>query len=71
MSDFDKRFRLHQRVFWIFFSVVSVLILCLFLAVGFASVKAVGAVNEADWSGGLKPVIEKIWCGKPGCLGAG
>lgn len=71
MSDFDKSFRRSRRIFWIFFSVVSAMILCYFLAIGFVAVKAVSAANSADWSGGLKPVIEKLWCGKPGCLGAG
>ena len=70
MTGFDKNFRRTNRVFWILFSVVSAMILCSFLAFGFVAFKAVGAANSADWSGGLKPVIEKMWCGKPGCLGA-
>jgi hypothetical protein len=31
--------------------------------------KAVTVAGEQDWSGGIKPVIERLWCGKPGCFG--
>lgn len=25
-------------------------------------------LSELDFSGGVKPVVEQVWCGKPDCL---
>jgi hypothetical protein len=56
------------RVVPIFIGVVFVLLACWFVAVGVLAYKAATVVGSQDWSGGAKPVIEQIWCGKPGCL---
>jgi hypothetical protein len=52
----------------IFIGAVFLLIVCYFVALGVLAYKAVTVAGEQDWSGGVKPVIEQIWCGKPGCL---
>ena len=68
-TDFDKRFnRMSRFVTW-FISSIFVLILCLLIGVGVLTYKAVTVAGEQDWSAGIKPVIERLWCGKPGCLG--
>jgi hypothetical protein len=43
-----------------------VAILCFWFVVAYLSASF---AEGQDWSGGIRPVIEKIWCGKPGCLG--
>ena len=57
------------RVVPIVIGFVFVLLLCYYAAVGFVAYKAVKVAGEQDWSGGVKPVIERVWCGEPGCLG--
>lgn len=69
MRDFDKRFNRMRRFVSFFIGFVFLLIVCYFIAMGVIAYKAVDAVQSEDWSGGIKPVIEKLWCGKPGCLG--
>lgn len=69
MRDFDKRFNRMQRFVSFFIGFVFLLIVCYFIVIGVIAYKAAGAVQDEDWSGGIKPVIEKLWCGKPGCLG--
>jgi len=67
-SDFNKRFdratRFHRR----FFRAILAFQLAIALAMVCLIVIAAQAVNKADWSNGVKPVIEKAWCGKPGCM---
>ena len=69
MRDFDKRFNRMQRFVSLFIGFVFLLIVGYFIVMGVIAYKAVDAVQAEDWSGGIKPVIEKLWCGKPGCLG--
>jgi hypothetical protein len=47
---------------------VFVLVLSVWVGVGVLTYKAATVAVEQDWSGGIKPVIERLWCGKPGCL---
>jgi len=63
-SDFDKSFNSMQRFIKIFFGVVLTLILVYFVFIGVVATKVI----SQDWSGGIKPVIEKFWCGDKGCL---
>ena len=69
MRDFNKRFNRMQRFVQFFIGFVFFLIVAYVIAMGVVAYKAVDAVKGEDWSGGIKPVIEKLWCGKPGCLG--
>lgn len=68
-TDFDKHFRQVRRttsiIIWL-----SIAVSTLFI-VGFliTSYIFVSKVADQDWSKGLKPVIEKVWCGEPGCIG--
>lgn len=38
---------------------------------GVLAFKAVNAVSNTDFSQGIKPAIESIWCGQPGCSNEG
>jgi hypothetical protein len=68
-SDFDKRFNRMQRFVTWFIGGVLVLILCIWVGGAVLAYTAVTVAGEQDWSGGIKPVIERLWCGKPGCFG--
>ena len=63
-DDFDARFRRTQRgirfVFW--------LIVCFWLAIAIGFGVVIYKAASLDWSGGIKPVVEQMWCGSPGCL---
>jgi hypothetical protein len=63
-SDFDKSFKLMGTVFKVMFGIVSTLILAYFVFIGVVATKVI----SQDWSGGIKPVIEKLWCCEKGCL---
>ncbi len=68
-SDFDKRFnRISRFVTW-FIGIVLVLIVCSIIGGTALVYKAATVAGEQDLSRGIKPVIEQMWCGKPGCLG--
>ncbi len=67
-NDFDKSFNRMQRFVSFFIGFVILLLVCFFIAMGVIAYKAVDAVQAEDWNGGIKPVIEKLWCGKSGCL---
>lgn len=68
MKDFDRRFnRVNTFVNW-FIGVVFFLAICWIGFLGLVVYKSASAVQSADWSQGIKPVIEKAWCGKPGCM---
>jgi hypothetical protein len=69
-SDFDKRCNRMQRFVTWFIGGVFALILCIWIGGAVLAYKAATVAGEQDWSGGIKPVIERLWCGKPGCLGA-
>lgn len=68
-TDFDKRFNRMQRFVTWFIRGVLVLILCIWVGVAVLAYKAATVAGEQDWSGGIKPVIERLWCGKLGCFG--
>ena len=55
------------KVVPIFIGFVFVMIIGYFIFIGFIAYKAIDTVGDQDYSNGLKPVIEKVWCGKPGC----
>lgn len=58
-----------QRLVTWFIVCVFVLILCIWIGGAVLAYKAASMAGEQDLSGGIKPVIERLWCGKPGCLG--
>lgn len=68
MSDFDKSFKRMQRLVFGFIAFVFALIVLYWIVIGVIVVKTATVASEQDYSGGIKPVIEKIWCGKPGCM---
>lgn len=47
-----------------FFIAVLVGIMVQFALIGYAFFK----IATVDFSNGVKPVIETVWCGKPGCM---
>jgi hypothetical protein len=52
-----------RNINWIISSGFIITILW-WLCWGFVAYK----VYNVDWSGGIRPVIEKAWCGQPGCI---
>ena len=68
MKYFDRSSNRMSRVVLVFIGVGFALIVAYIIAMGVLAYKAVSVVGQQDWSGGVKPVIEQIWCGKPGCL---
>lgn len=69
-NDFNKRFdRFHRFHRW-FFRAILAFQLAVAIAMIWLIVIAVQAGIRTDWSNGVKPVIEQVWCGKPGCLSA-
>jgi heme/copper-type cytochrome/quinol oxidase subunit 2 len=51
-----------------FFKIVATFIVIVFVMVFSFNVFVLYTVSKQDWSNGIKPVIESIWCGNPGCL---
>lgn len=68
INDFQKRFNRTRSVVSIFIGLVFALIVCFWVGVAILGYMAVDSVGAQDWSGGIKPVIERLWCGNPGCL---
>jgi threonine/homoserine/homoserine lactone efflux protein len=68
-SDFDRSFNRMQKIIKWFIGTVFVLILASWVGYGYLAYTAAKAVSEQDTSHGIKPILEKIWCGEPGCLG--
>ena len=68
MNDFQKQFKRQRSLFSYFFAFACFLIVCYFVVMGVFAYKALTLVGDADWTGGVKPVIERIWCGSVGCM---
>ena len=49
-------------------AVLSVIVLVIWLSVLGGIGYGVFKLATADWSQGVKPAVETVWCGKPGCL---
>jgi hypothetical protein len=67
-SQFDKdkaRFDMMFKVAMTFIMITFVVILLYWIIVGYLAVKV---SSNVDFSQGIKPVIETLWCGKPGCM---
>lgn len=69
ISDFDKSFKRMRRLVFGLIAFVFTLIVLYWAVLGYVVVKTATVASEQDYSGGVKPVIEKLWCGEPGCLG--
>lgn len=67
-DDFDKSFNRMRRFVTFFIGLVFTLVVLFWIGAAVLAYKAVDAAGAQDWNGGVKPVIEKLWCGKPGCL---
>jgi len=72
---FDDRQDNFNRRFNSMWSMVKTIIIIGFLMIiawwgfmGFVAYKATDVATKTDFSDGIKPVLEKIWCGEPGCL---
>lgn len=57
-----------SKVIWIFIGIVFVLLLAYWITMGVLGYLALDTLLGEDFSSGLKPVLEKLWCGSPGCL---
>ncbi len=70
-THFDKQQRFHdmlQKFVIGFIAFVFLAIIAYWIFVAVLVVKVADKAGEQDFSNGIKPVIEKMWCGKPGCL---
>lgn len=56
-----------NRSFRTAFTLIVVIQLLIALVVIGVGVWALVWVATQDWSHGIQPVIESVWCGKPGC----
>lgn len=61
-------FNRSNRLFSVFFGAVTISILAIFLAQGFALFQVVNYVMKQDLSKGVIPAVEKVLCGEPKCL---
>lgn len=59
-----------RRLVKIVIVLALVLVLLMGSALGYAAYRAVDEVRSMDWSQGLRGVLEPVWCGRKGCLGA-
>lgn len=50
-----------------FIVVVFAVVAVFWLLILVATYKMGSMIGEQDWKGGIKPVIERLWCGTPGC----
>lgn len=71
MSDSIRRFNLFRVIVISFIVIVFLGIVLYWSSIGFVVFTAANKVSEQDFSGGIKPVIETVWCGKPGCMDSG
>lgn len=69
-TDFDKRFNRTRKFILVFYGCVLAMVLTVFVGFAALAYAAVTTAVSMDWSGGVKPVIEKVWCGATGCFGA-
>ncbi len=68
-ADIDKDFQRQARFVRWFICGVFVLMICFFAFYAVLAYKAAALIGAQDWQGGIKPLIEQLWCGAPGCLG--
>jgi hypothetical protein len=59
---------LSDSFFSVFFGAVTISILAIFLAQGFALYQVVNYALKQDLSKGVIPAVEKVLCGEPKCL---
>ena len=68
-----KNLNYRRKSIWNFTTIFFIVIVAVFLVWlafwGTVIYKTTSFALTEDWSGGLKPVIEKVWCGEKGCLG--
>lgn len=67
-DNFDKRFKKTKRI--VVFQSIVVGLLCILLVILSIYLAWIAAdkIRETDFSKGIKPIIEKTWCGKEGCF---
>lgn len=49
-------------------ALVSLVVFILFIGMATLIYSSIRAIQEADWSGGIKPVVEQAWCGEKDCM---
>jgi hypothetical protein len=64
-TEFSKQLKSTRSLTVWFIGIVLTLIICLWIGV---SLFVYVVAKQSNWSGGIKPAIEQLWCGKPGCL---
>lgn len=66
--DFDKEFEKTSRQVSFIRKIVFGGMFVFFLVVLILGGWLIINLHSQDWSGGIQPVIESLWCGSPGCL---
>lgn len=51
-----------------FIGFVFILIIVVWFIMGSVLYQVYNAAKGTDWSHGVKPVLERVWCGEKGCL---
>jgi len=46
---------------------IFALIILIWILIAGAMIWMANQVSKQDFSHGVKPVVESVWCGKPGC----
>lgn len=64
-SGIESNVKWFRRVVFGIIGLSLFLLLAWYALVGFAAFKV---MVSNDFSGGIKPVIEKVWCGEAGCF---
>ena len=57
-----------MRVFPFFFWGTAGLVFLLIGVQSFVLIKGASILLSIDPRNGIKPIVEQLWCGKPGCL---
>jgi len=60
--------RFFERVFPFLFWGITAFVLSLFGLQLFVLIKGFSILSSVDFSHGIKPAVEQLWCGKPNCL---
>ena len=49
-------------------ALISLVVFILFIGMATFIYSGIRAIQKADWSGGIKPVVEQAWCGEKDCM---
>lgn len=68
MINFEQKHSALEKVIYTIFGLSFVGVFAYIVFISVIALKAVIFLGTEDFSGGVKPVIEKLWCGSSGCM---